>query len=72
VTADEYLAAFATEAGVPAPSAAEAEALLKLASVAAHASARSAAPLACYMGGVSGLPIAELVAAAERAAGAAA
>jgi hypothetical protein len=68
MTADEFLAAFAAEVGAPAPSPEEAEALLKLASIAAHGSERLAAPLACWIGGASGRPAAELLAAAERIA----
>jgi hypothetical protein len=68
MTVDAFLRAFAAEAGVPAPSAEEAEALLRIASIAAHSSERMAAPLACWMVGASGRPIAELLAALERAA----
>jgi len=69
VTVEAFLQAFSAEVGVPAPSAGEAEALLALASIAAHASERTAAPISCWMGGASGLPIAELLAAAQRVAG---
>jgi hypothetical protein len=62
---DAFLAEFAAELGVPAPSAAEAEALLRIASIAAHASERMAAPLACWMVGASGRPIAELLTAVQ-------
>jgi len=68
VTVDEFLEAFAGQIGVPVPSREEADALLEVASIAAHASERAAAPLACWMGGASGLPPAELLAAARRAA----
>ena len=63
---EAFLEAFAAAAGVPAPSAEEAEALLKIASIAAHSSERMAAPLACWMVGASGRPIAELLAAAQQ------
>lgn len=66
MTAGEFLDAFAAEVGAPAPSAEERDALLALASVAAHGSERLAAPLACWMGGVSGRSAAELLAAARR------
>jgi len=68
MTVEEFLAAFAAEIGVPAPSEADAAALLEVASVAAHASQRTAAPLACWMGGASGIPVADLLAAAQRVA----
>lgn len=60
MTADEFLRTLATEIGVRAPSGDEAEALLKLAAIAAHSSERIAAPLACWMAGQSGLGVAEL------------
>ena len=68
MTVEEFLAAFAAEIGVPAPSEEDAAALLEVASIAAHASQRTAAPLACWMGGASGIPIADLLAAAQRVA----
>ena len=68
MTADEFLAAFATEIGVAVPDGAAFDELLALASVAAHGSERLAAPLACWMGGLSGLPADELLAAARRIA----
>lgn len=48
-SAAEWLARFSDELGVVAPSAAEAEALLSLAAVAAHASERTAAPISCWL-----------------------
>jgi hypothetical protein len=68
VTAQEFLEAFAAQVGVPAPSAEEFETLLEVASIAAHGSERLAAPLACWLGGASGMPAAELLAAAKRVA----
>lgn len=70
MTRDEWIAAFAREAGVDAPSPAEIDELLKLASTAAHASERPAAPLACWIAGRSGLPASELRDAAARASAA--
>lgn len=52
---EAWLAAFADRLGVPAPDAATIEALLELAGVAAHASARQAAPIACWLIGRAGL-----------------
>jgi hypothetical protein len=66
VTRDEWIAAFAREAGVPAPSVQEIRELLDLAGTAAHASERTAAPLACWLAGRSDAPLAELLTAAER------
>lgn len=68
VTRDEWIAAFARETGVPGPSVREVRELLELAGTAAHASERTAAPLACWMAGRSGLSLQELRAAAERVA----
>jgi len=68
VTPQEFLEAFAAQIGVPAPSEQEFDTLLELAAVAAHASARVAAPLACWMGGASGIAPADLLAAAQRVA----
>ncbi len=66
MTAREFLEAFAAEIGAPAPARADFDGLLELASVAAHGSERLAAPLACWMGGVSGRPVSELLGAARR------
>jgi len=54
VTRDEWIAAFAAELGVPPPDAATVEVLLDLAGTAAHASERTAAPIACYLVGQAG------------------
>lgn len=66
---DEWIAAFAREAGVERPSVEEVRVLLELAATAAHASERTAAPLACWLAGRSTLPLAELAALAEGVAG---
>jgi hypothetical protein len=66
VTRDEWIAAFAHEAGVEAPSVLEIRELLELAGTAAHASERTAAPLACWIAGRSERSLAELREAAER------
>lgn len=52
-----------------APSVEEIRELLDLAGTAAHASERTAAPLACWIAGQSGLSPAELRVVAERIAG---
>jgi hypothetical protein len=66
VTRDEWIAEFAREAGVERPDVEQVRALLDLAGVAAHASERTAAPLACWIAGRSSLSLEELQAAAER------
>ena len=71
MTRDEWIAAYAAELGVPAPDAATVEALLDLAGTAAHASERSAAPVACYLVGLAGTDLATARAAGERVAPAA-
>ena len=68
MTRDEWIAAFAREAAVPKPTPEEIRQLLELAGSAAHASERTAAPLACWIAGRSTLSLEELRAAAERIA----
>ena len=53
-TRDEWLAAFAARLGVEPPDEATVTALLDLAGVAAHASERTAAPVACWLIGRAG------------------
>jgi hypothetical protein len=65
VTRDEWIAAFAHAIAVERPSVDEVRALLDLAAEAAHASERSAAPLACWLAGRTGRPAAELMEAAR-------
>jgi hypothetical protein len=55
MTRDEWLAAFASAAGVSLPTETEIDALLELAGVAAHASERTAAPITCWIAAVAGL-----------------
>lgn len=69
VERDDWLAAFAREAGVPAPSEQEVEQLLALAGVAAHSSERTAAPITCWIAGRSALTLDQLRDAAARLAG---
>jgi hypothetical protein len=69
MTRDEWIAAFAREAGVERPSPEEIRELLELAGTAAHASERTAAPLACWIAGRCEIPLAELRAIAERIEG---
>jgi hypothetical protein len=65
VTGEEWVAAFAAELGVAPPDAATVEVLLELAGAAAHASERTAAPIACYLVGLTGADPAVALAAAE-------
>jgi hypothetical protein len=66
MTRDEWISAFAEQAGVERPSTEEIRELLELAGTAAHSSERTAAPLACWIAGRAGLSLAELRAIAER------
>lgn len=68
MNAQEFLDAFAAAVDVPAPTAQEFDTLLEVAAIAAHSSERLAAPLACWMGGASGMPAADLLRAAQRVA----
>lgn len=62
---EEWLREFSERIGIEPPGGEEAEALLALAAVAAHASERPAAPLACWAAGRSGRPAEELLAVAR-------
>jgi hypothetical protein len=66
MTAEEWIQDFCEEVGEAAPSEADREAILRLAAVAAHASERIAAPMACWVGGASGKSLSELVELAEK------
>ena len=69
-TAEEWIASFAEALGQPPPSAAEVQAVLELASVAAHASERRAAPVACWLAALAGRPPREARELAEALSGA--
>lgn len=64
-TPTEWIAAFADRLGVPAPDDATIAVLLDLAGVAAHASARTAAPIACWLVGRAAVDPADALAAAQ-------
>ena len=68
-SAEQWIEAFAAALGRPAPSAEEREAVLKLASVAAHASERRAAPIACWLAAASELSLDEAVVLAQELSG---
>jgi hypothetical protein len=54
-TRTEWIEAFAARLGVDAPDEATVDVLLEVAGVAAHASERTAAPVACWLLGRAGL-----------------
>ena len=66
MNARQWLDAFAAELGTDPPTNDEVEASRAVAAVAAHASERIAAPVACWVGGRAGASLADLHAAAER------
>lgn len=68
MTRDEWIAAFAAEAGVERPDPEQIRELLALAGVAAHASERTAAPVACWIVGRSERSLEELSEAAAQIA----
>lgn len=68
MTAAQWIEEFCAEIGMPAPTEEQTEAILRLAAVAAHASERTAAPVACWIAGASGKPLAELETVAEAVA----
>ena len=59
VTAEEYIARLAAALGRPAPTREEFDAILRLASVAAHSSERKAAPVACWLAASAGTDLEE-------------
>jgi hypothetical protein len=61
VTRDEWISEFARRAGADGPSVQEVRELLDLAGTAAHASERTAAPLACWIAGRTGTPLPTLL-----------
>lgn len=68
MTAEEWLSRFAAAVGCPPPSPDEAEELLALAGVAAHASERTAAPLTCWLAARARMTAGEALAVARRIA----
>jgi hypothetical protein len=65
VTRDEWIEEFAREIGIDPPTREEVDALLDLAAEAAHSSERTAAPLACWLAGRSGMSLGRLRKVAE-------
>jgi hypothetical protein len=64
-TGEEWLAAFAARLGVEPPDDSTVTALLDLAGVAAHASERTAAPVACWLAARAGTAPADALALAR-------
>jgi hypothetical protein len=64
-TRAEWIEAFAARIGVEPPDEATVEVLLEVAGVAAHASERTAAPVACWLLGRAGLSPTEALEAAR-------
>lgn len=65
-SAEQWIEAYAAALGRPAPTEQETAVLLELAAVAAHASERRAAPIACWLAATAGLsPEAALAVARE-------
>jgi hypothetical protein len=64
-TIQGWLATFAEEVGGTPPSPQELTGLLDLARHAAHRSERQAAPIACWIAGRTGRPVAEVLALVE-------
>jgi hypothetical protein len=61
MTREEWIAEFARRLNVEPPTEEEVEQLLALAAEAAHASERTAAPIACWMAGGSPQALSELL-----------
>ena len=54
MTAREWIAEYAAALGVPAPDDPDVDSILEMAGVAARASERTAAPVACWLAALSG------------------
>ncbi|HEX2502340.1 MAG TPA: DUF6457 domain-containing protein [Miltoncostaeaceae bacterium] len=65
MTAREWIAAYSAAMAMPPPGDDEVEAILALAGAAAHASERTAAPVACWVAARSGMSAAEALALAR-------
>jgi hypothetical protein len=61
----EWCRQFATAAGVDPPTDQEIDDLLALAAIAAHASARQAAPITCWLAARGGMSLADALSAAQ-------
>lgn len=65
MTAEEWIERFARQLEGSPPDEEKLAQVLDLAAVAAHSSERRAAPVACWLAGLSGRPLDELIDAAE-------
>ncbi len=65
MTAEEWIRTFAEQIGREPPDQDQMDEILRLAAVAAHASERTAAPIACYLAGTTERPLSELIELAE-------
>jgi hypothetical protein len=68
-SAEQWIEAYAAALGLPPPSEADREAVLKLASVAAHASERRSAPIACWLAAQAGISLDEAIVLAQELSG---
>lgn len=66
MNAKEWIAAYAEQLGIEAPTADELKAILDLAAEAAHASERIAAPVACWLSAKAGRSLEESLMLARR------
>ncbi|MBY0395807.1 MAG: molybdenum cofactor guanylyltransferase, partial [Thermoleophilia bacterium] len=64
----EWIAAFAERLGMEPPAEGDFDTVLRLAAEAAHASERTAAPVACWLAGLAGRPLEEAIRLAEEVA----
>jgi Domain of unknown function (DUF6457) len=69
MTDREWIEAFAAALGAAPPDPVQTALILDLAAEAAHASQRTAAPVACWVAAASGRPVEEALAAAREVAG---
>lgn len=65
MTDREWIDAFAAALDLPAPSGPEVDAILELAAEAAHSSARTAAPVACWLAAAAGRTLPDALAVAR-------
>jgi hypothetical protein len=65
MNATDWISAYADKLGIEPPTAEEFEAVLGLAGVAAHASERMAAPVACWLAAKAGVTLEEAMAIAR-------
>ena len=65
MTAEEWIRTFAEQIGCDPPDQQQMDEILRLAAVAAHASERIAAPIACYLAGTTTNSLTQLITVAE-------